>query len=1565
MAQEAYLRIVIDSQQAARNTDAISTGLKKLTGVGEEASQATSRLGTSIKATNDETQKFTPGINAATKAIENQTKELKSQESQVSKNTIGIKEMVKYIGGFIAADRAIAMADGYTQQAARIRNATTNAAEYNLVQDRLLNTANTTFRALSEAQEVYLSLTGGMKSLGYATKDTLDLSDSLSFAFTANATRADQAQSAMDALSKAMAKGKIDADAWISIVTGADNIIADMAETTGKTESEIRKLGATGKASLEDLIKTLIATREQNEALANNMENSFKDGLTKLTNEMTVFLGKLNDTTKATGTLAAGLGYLGENIGTVAKVGGVAASVYAGVLVSGFVKSATYAIAAQSAIGGLTLSMGTATAAARALYMALGGPVGLAVGIGGAIASMYLLRDSSNDTTGALDTQIQAVATLANKYRELTLSKLISEQDELKKKQVDYEKGASKAIAGVMGLVKATEFSTDKQKKQADELANIAVKVRDGVMLTGEALIEMDKKGFSNDIRTRASALFNTFNENKQKLNDIGRELDFVSKQTGVYGDKLEASQKKIADQQAVVNALSGDYKNLLGEMQRSVDWALESAKANGASAEQQQQVSKAIADYNSKSLTAGQLAKVFRENLPIPDSELQGLSNLIIKTRDSKDKLEEANKQLKEVQANGPKAKQGFDEAAKGAANASGRVEDLNEKLTDFNKTLADRAWDAKFLTTLVDKYKMPLEQAKLLLEIYRKNEEKGVIGVTLQQKELAKGITSQEKILNTVLDQEKDRTREFEKQNKLVKDLGNGLVSNSNLKGLPLKSGEAIAGGKVRGYTAEFAQIANKGLGNIKYFSSFNDGYHQGKGGKHPAGQAFDVALKPGANSAAAVKQLYEFADAYGYVIKVLDEYKNPSKNATGGHLHVSVTGRKQGTSDSGNMPIELKAQRDIYLETEKLDKQLAENRKRIEYDAASEIEKIRKGLAERLEEIDKADFSSDKASELKAQAQQRADIEIQVLEAAKQDKIASYSDYMKSEEQLLNESYARRQRDLKHDLDLTADEYAEASLNLEKQRKQELAWIRLANEERLFQVQQMFISETAAMEERYRLERERIRLNMKLTEEQKQREIALNRALEEEERRRNLNNAKKQWGGIQAEMNGTVAKWYLQQERESRMGASSNLYDAELGNLDKSAKDPNANLEEIAAQREAIWQAHHDRMVDIEKNYQLASIDLHFGQASALTGAMADMFKAMEGESSSSYRNLFRIAQAFSTAQATLNMYTAMSDAWGKTPGTIWNKAAASVIAGFESGKITTFIQAITPKGFYSGGYTGPGGKYDPAGIVHRGEVVFSQDDVARNGGVNAVELLRKNGVQSFVNNYSDSTSQFSPSYFSSLLYQNDSPVKNLSSNNTTNHNSNTESNVAKKSLFNEIKSFNQLIENTDASKHILIASKGYAAGGYTGYGGKYEVAGTVHKGEVVFSQEDVKRWGRPSNVEAMRKGSIPGYAEGGTVSPNYASYHNTDQMLAVQRETRQTNLVAAASAPAPQIIVEIENYGSSKDYEVEQMDENRVRIIARDEARKTVKDDLADPNSQISRSVSKNTTARRNR
>lgn len=71
------------------------------------------------------------------------------------------------------------------------------------------------------------------------------------------------------------------------------------------------------------------------------------------------------------------------------------------------------------------------------------------------------------------------------------------------------------------------------------------------------------------------------------------------------------------------------------------------------------------------------------------------------------------------------------------------------------------------------------------------------------------------------------------------------------------------------------------------------------------------------------------------------------------------------------------------------------------------------------------------------------------------------------------------------------------------------------------------------------------------------------------------------------------------------------------------------------------------------------------------------------------------------------------------------------AAAVVGGTALVAAYALIKGISG-GFSSGGYTGPGGVHEPAGIVHKGEVVWSQADVKRFGGVAAVEGLRTGNV-----------------------------------------------------------------------------------------------------------------------------------------------------------------------------------------------------------------------------------------
>lgn len=60
---------------------------------------------------------------------------------------------------------------------------------------------------------------------------------------------------------------------------------------------------------------------------------------------------------------------------------------------------------------------------------------------------------------------------------------------------------------------------------------------------------------------------------------------------------------------------------------------------------------------------------------------------------------------------------------------------------------------------------------------------------------------------------------------------------------------------------------------------------------------------------------------------------------------------------------------------------------------------------------------------------------------------------------------------------------------------------------------------------------------------------------------------------------------------------------------------------------------------------------------------------------------------------------------------------------------------------------------------------------------------------------------------------------------------------------------------------------IKGVGFADGGFTGYGGKYEPAGIVHRGEGVLTQEEIAALGGPAGFTALRQSIKNGFADGG--------------------------------------------------------------------------------------------------
>ncbi|MEF0161100.1 phage tail protein, partial [Acinetobacter baumannii] len=537
-----------------------------------------------------------------------------------------------------------------------------------------------------------------------------------------------------------------------------------------------------------------------------------------------------------------------------------------------------------------------------------------------------------------------------------------------------------------------------------------------------------------------------------------------------------------------------------------------------------------------------------------------------------------------------------------------------------------------------------------------------------------------------------------------------------------------------------------------------------------------------------------------------------------------------------------------------------------------------------------------------------------------------------YKWTEEQKLDYTYETNSLRLVAEGKLSEDQRKVALDGLKLQKQQELGLLKLAQEQRLFQAKLFLLSETEAMQERYRLEREEIAKTAK-DEEEKRKRLALSRDQERLEALDRAAKAGQAWGGIQADMNGSGEFYRLDQERSSRLSAATNLLDSQQGvvnlNEQNSIEALNAQFEQqlisqqdYENQKTAIIQAAQDQRnqiaaeyaknaQDIEDKYQQDRLNTQIAFGGQMMGSLTSMFGSMFGEQSKAYKIMFAADKAYAIAAAGIAIQQSIAQA-AKVGFPKNIPLIASAIA--QGASIIANIRAIKDQGFADGGYTGSGGKYEPAGIVHKGEVVWSQEDIKRWGGVGLVEKMRKSAnPEAFLNNNASADSVMRRALMSSNAFIESQKQADI---------------------FNQPVQDTQIIYkgNRDTPKLASSAS-----------------SDLFHDGKVYFSSNGLVQ--DRSNLD-----DVQDFTLGRTSRPQ------AEIMPSIEPSTPTINFK-----------IEVINQVSGATVEAEQLDEQTVRIIVTDEldkqlprkVPKLVSDQIANPNSTISRSLTENTTARRNR
>lgn len=1399
--------------------------------------------------------------------------------------SVATRALAGYMAGLVTVGAAISKMDAYTGLQNRLKLVTNNQAELNKATEDTFRIAQKTYSAWDSVLQVYQRFSDNAKTLNLTMDDTARLTETVSKAVAISGASAEAADAALVQFGQALASGTLRGEELNSVMEQTPALAKAIAQGMGITVGELRSVAAEGKITSQGIVKALKNVQNDVDALFAKTDITIGQSLTLLNNEITKFVGEAGQGSGAAQALSGSIQVLAENlesISYVAILGGTALLTKAIATQVSALNTKLGSLVANNAATQLQKQKSTESAKAAlaeaeahlANVRATNAETQAKFGASAASARYVLAANNVEKATKAV---------IAAQGKSASMASLVS--------------GAWGLIGGPIGAITlgVTALAATYMyfsSKSAEATAKLKEQA-EAAKLTKEEI-----KALNDEQR-------------KEKLGDLAATINdqnkALEKQELAVGSALINIQNY-----AVGNAKVAEISNKARLGTISYTEAIEQLKNQKIPSDLMDALLKQVNAYDEAAETAAKTKQTYN---------LFGIEVTLAGNK-AENAIVGVDKNTKSLTEN--------EKAALAAKNAQKQYAD----------SLADRKFEALVTKGLLAKGYSP-EQVKQMVETSSWARKSGV-KVSNELYQIGLETLSIEEQNKKVIDAKnkalKESTNELSKQQKLSKRLV-GISGQSGIgtgPHLDVRYGGSMSGQKVSNEHLARLQAGGKPLSSYKISSNYGPRQAPTKGASS-FHKGIDFSMPEGTpiTTNVAVKDIKTWYDSKGggYVSEVLFEDGVSLKLL---HQSPKMQSKVKGGASKGSD----KAAGDIQLQLERQQ----DSQRSLENEVASEVQRIQNNLKVRLEDVDKAGFTSERTVEIKAELQHRADNDIAIAKQAIKSKLEDYKEFQKTEAELLKENFDRKKFNAAHDIELSKSEQKQAVELVKEQYKQELALMQLAQEQRLFQARLTLLSETQAMQERYRLEREEILQNTKLSIEERQKLIAFSKANQDKETRDKVNNAVQNWGGIQADMNGSSEFFRQDQERFSRLGAANDLADSQYAATDLNEQNGldslNAQMEAgliqqqdyedrktaiiqaAQEQRSQIYSEYAQNTKDIEDKYQQDRLNTQIALGGQMMGSVTSMFGSMFGEQSKAYKLMFAADKAYAIAAAGIAIQQNIAAA--SKVGFPYN---LPLIAGAvaQGASIIANIRAIKDQGFADGGYTGSGGKYEAAGIVHKGEVVWSQEDIKRWGGVGLVENMRKSSSpEAFINNHATNNTSvehvFNRSFLSSKAFNDNQAISNI---------------------------FNQPIRENQ------IITKGFANGGFTGGNVSKPTASgrsdLFHDGKVYFSSNGLVQ--DRSNLE-----DVQDFTSGQSPRPQAEFMPSIEPI-----------------SPTINFKIEVINHVSGATVEAEKLDEKTVRIIVKEELDKQlpkavprlVSEDIKNPNSLISRSLTENTTARRNR
>ncbi|EPL7456571.1 tape measure protein [Acinetobacter baumannii] len=1328
--------------------------------------------------------------------------------------------------------------------------------------------------------------------------------------------------------------------------------------------------------------------------------------------------------------------------------------------------------AASSRLSAALTAQSVATsrlALAKSALMAIFSPMGLA--IAATAASFYLLSSSSDEVKESLATQSDSVSDLTDKYIKLNTVQALTEGVRLRK-EIEQQ---NDAIDDASGAIKRFAYIQKELFKLSgsdyEDYQNAIKSIATGASDAGDLLKKMISSGrFSQNQIDKLIEFSSAVAESKNKIEQGNTALKLLNATSRQHVEVTAESIKQLTIQTNLTKVATQNFTDMKTQMLDSLRAQVEFIRLNGGSEEQVKSLNKVIQAYSLNQISATDAVSKFNSTAKIPAENIKGLQDHATKTDQSKIALNQANAELKkqnDLRNEYLKQHQTVLAAQQGETNELNNQVAAQEKLNKLRDNANKDILKNDFLIKNTKAFgggEKGLDKARAASEFYTDNKIPMTRSLTSQEAAIFEAWYKKQKeakdLQESITESSRKQTKESEKKLKItqaeleVAKRSAALIESSGLgkyaesKGIP---SSVIAG--LLAQESQGIREAKSHTGAIGYFQT-TSGYR--KQNNMSVADSYDLE-KSGKIVIDNIAKVYEKTGDLAQAIL--------SHNAgEGGARQFTKTGKVKGSAERNKEVSQYVAKVSRYSDIiaggvgkgglsdgdsdraygKQIKARLELVKQGLNLQEQYEEEQAKRTKA-RNEEINLAQQTGQTALIPKIKERYKAQDEL-----AKLQQDFEVNGYKWTEEQKLDYTYETNSLRLVAEGKLSEDQRKVALDGLKLQKQQELELIELAREKQLLEAKSSYMGETELAVRRYQAE---------LKEIEKVRDAKLKAGLLSANNMgqfQTLDSASDKvfQSGFNASQQvfqqndpREYAQWDLQNRYSTDAGGLLNTYIDQINGINLIADEEQRNSQLLAAREQYLQsrKALDEKYAQDERDLNSSLFETQLGQLGSLTSQlsgywsnMTGIVKNAAGEQSGIYKGMYIAQQAFAIGSATISALQAynqiLASPWYLD--VISKSTAANLVLGMGMANVG-LIAGQTIAGFSDGGYTGNGLKHTPAGIVHKGEVVWSQEDIKRWGGVGLVEKMRKSAnPEAFINNHATNNTSvenvFNRSFLSSKAFNDNkstSNISNLSNSKVLNSNvSNSTVQNAEKELLKEVS---------------IFKDNGFADGGYTGKGKKYEIAGAVHKGEIVWSQDDIKKWGGVDKVEQMRRATSPE-----SFVSNYAQNHSTfesilnraNQSSRIFNQSKEisnifnqpvhdgqiiykgnsnvptsatsdlyhdgkvyfssnglvqdrSNLddvqdftMGQAARPQAEIMpsiepstptinfkIEVINQVNGATVEAEQLDEQTVRIIVKDEldkqlprtVPKLVSDQIGNPNSTISRSLTKNTTVRRNR